>query len=167
VTEPLLAAALIDSLRLRGLKLAVAESLTGGQIASAIVDVAGASDVFLGGVVAYATAAKTGMLGLSPALLETHGAVDAEVAAQMARTCAERFADSCGVSKDRVLGVSSTGVAGPASQDGKPAGTVFVAACIGENIQVLEFHFVGDRTQVRNQATTEALNLAGSLLSQL
>ena len=167
MTEPLLAAALIESLRLRGLKLAVAESLTGGQIASTIVDVQGASDIFLGGVVAYATAAKAGMLGLSPALLETHGAVDAEVAAQMARSCAERFADSCGVSNDRVLGVSSTGVAGPASQDGKRAGTVFVAASLGENIQVLEFHFVGDRTQVRNQATIEALNLASSLLSQL
>jgi nicotinamide-nucleotide amidase len=167
VTEPLLAAALIDSLRLRGLKLAVAESLTGGQIAATIVDVPGASDVFLGGVVAYATAAKTRMLGLPPALLETRGAVDADVAAEMARSCAERFADSCGISKDRVLGVSSTGVAGPASQDGKPAGTVFVAACLGENIQVLEFHFVGDRAQVRNQATAEALNLAGSLLSQL
>jgi nicotinamide mononucleotide (NMN) deamidase PncC len=85
----------------------------------------------------------------------------------MSRSCAERFAGSCGVSKEKVLGVSSTGVAGPASQDGKPAGTVFVAACLGENIQVLEFHFVGDRTQVRNQATAEALNLAGSLLSQL
>jgi nicotinamide-nucleotide amidase len=167
MTEPSLAAALIDSLRLRGLKMAVAESLTGGQIASTIVDVPGASDVFLGGVVAYATAAKKGMLGLSPALLETRGAVDADVAAEMARSCAERFADSCGVAKDRVLGISSTGVAGPASQDGKPAGTVFVAACLGENIQVLEFHFVGDRTQVRNQATAEALNLAGSLLSQL
>lgn len=167
MNEPVLAAALIDSLRLRGLKLAVAESLTGGQIASAIVEVPGASDVFLGGVVAYATAAKAGMLGLSPTLLETNGAVDADVACQMARSCAERFADSCGVSNERVLGVSSTGVAGPASQDGKRAGTVFVAACLGEHIQVLDFHFDGDRTQVRNQATIEALNLAGTLLSQL
>ncbi len=167
MTEPLLAAELIDSLRLRGLKLAAAESLTGGQIASTIVDVPGASDVFLGGVVAYATAAKTGMLGLSPALLETHGAVDADVAAEMARSCAERFAAACGVSKDIVLGVSSTGVAGPGSQAGKSAGTVFVAACLGENIQVLEFHFAGDRNQVREQATVEALKLGGALLSQL
>jgi nicotinamide-nucleotide amidase len=167
VTEPLLAAALIDSLRLRGLKLAVAESLTGGQIASTIVDVPGASDVFLGGVVAYATAAKTGMLGVSPALVESRGAVDADVAAEMARSCAERFATSCGVSKDRVLGISSTGVAGPASQDGKPAGTVYVAACLGESIQVLDFHFEGDRNQVREQATQSALGLAVSLLRQL
>jgi nicotinamide-nucleotide amidase len=167
MTEPLLAAALIESLRQSGLKLAVAESLTGGQIASTIVDVPGASDVFLGGVVAYATAAKTGMLGLSPALLETRGAVDAAVATEMARGCAERFANSCGVAKDIVLGVSSTGVAGPASQDGKPAGTVFLAVCLGENIQVNEFLFDGGRAEVRNQATAEALKLAGSLLSQL
>jgi nicotinamide-nucleotide amidase len=167
MTEPSLAATLIESLRQRGLKLAVAESLTGGQIASAIVDVPGASDVFLGGVVAYATAAKTGMLGISTGLLESRGAVDADVAAEMARSCAERFASSCGVAKDIVLGVSSTGVAGPASQDGKPAGTVFVAACLGENIQVLEFHIAGGRAEVRAQATEEAIKLAGSLLSQL
>lgn len=167
MTEPSLASELIDSLRLRGLKLAAAESLTGGQIASAIVDVPGASDVFLGGVVAYATAAKTGMLGVSPALLESRGAVDADVAAEMARSCAERFAAGCGVSKDTVLGISSTGVAGPGSQDGKSAGTVFVAACLGENIQVLEFHFAGDRNQVREQTTLEALKLGGALLSQL
>ena len=167
MTEPLLAASLIDSLRARGLKVAVAESLTGGQIASTIVDVPGASDVFLGGVVAYATAAKTGMLGLSPALLESRGAVDADVAAEMARACAERFATSCGVSQDIVLGVSSTGVAGPGAQDGKPAGTVYVAACLGESIQVLDFHFEGDRNQVREQATQSALGLAVSLLRQL
>ena len=167
MTEPLLAASLIDSLRARGLKVAVAESLTGGQIASTIVDVPGASDVFLGGVVAYATAAKTGMLGLSPALLESRGAVDADVAAELARACAERFATSCGVSKDNVLGVSSTGVAGPGAQDGKPAGTVYVAACLGESIQVLDFHFEGDRNQVREQATQSALGLAVSLLRQL
>lgn len=167
MTEPLLAASLVESLRARGLKVAVAESLTGGQIASTIVDVPGASDVFLGGVVAYATAAKTGMLGLSPALLESRGAVDADVAAEMARSCAERFASSCGVAKEIVLGVSSTGVAGPASQDGKPAGTVFIAVSLGENIQVAEFHFDGGRAEVRTQATAEALKLAGWLLSQL
>ena len=167
MTEPLLAASLVESLRARGLKVAVAESLTGGQIASTIVDVPGASDVFLGGVVAYATAAKTGMLGLSPALLESRGAVDADVAAELARACAERFATSCGVSKDNVLGVSSTGVAGPGAQDGKPAGTVYVAACLGESIQVLDFHFEGDRNQVREQATQSALGLAVSLLRQL
>ncbi|MFM2433416.1 MAG: hypothetical protein RI974_156, partial [Actinomycetota bacterium] len=81
--------------------------------------------------------------------------------------CAERFASSCGVVNDNVLGVSSTGVAGPASQDGKPAGAVFLAACLGENIQVAEFLFQGGRAEVRNQATAEALKLAGSLLSQL
>ena len=167
MTEPLLAASLIESLRARGLKVAVAESLTGGQIASTIVDVPGASDVFLGGVVAYATAAKTGMLGLSPALLESRGAVDADVAAELARACAERFATGCGVSQDIVLGVSSTGVAGPGAQDGKPAGTVYVAACLGESIQVLDFHFEGDRNQVREQATQSALGLAVSLLRQL
>ena len=162
-----LASELVDALRLRNLKLAVAESLTGGQIASSIVDVPGASDVFLGGVVAYATAVKAGMLGVSIDLLEARGAVDPDVAAEMARTCAELFANSCGISPQRVLGVSSTGVAGPGPQDGKPAGTVYVAVCLGENIQVLDFQFVGDRDQVREQSTSEALKLASSLLSEL
>ena len=167
MTDSLLAEALIESLRQRGLKLAVAESLTGGQIASAIVDVPGASDVFLGGVVAYATAAKTGMLGVSTKLLESRGAVDADVAAEMARACAERFANSCGVAKANVLGGSSTGVAGPASQDGKSAGTVFIAVCLGENIQVTEHHFDGNRAEVRTQTTAAAIRLAGLPLSQL
>ncbi len=85
----------------------------------------------------------------------------------MASASAERFATSCGVSQDIVLGVSSTGVAGPGAQDGKPAGTVYVAACLGESIRGLEFHFAGDRAEVRKQATVEALKLADSLLSQL
>jgi len=167
VTNVRIAAEVIDALRARNLKLAVAESLTGGQIASAVVDVPGASDVFLGGVVAYATAAKTGMLGLPIDLLEAHGAVHPGVAAEMARSCAELFANSCGVSTERVLGVSSTGVAGPGTQDGQAAGTVFVAAHLAGNIQVSEFHFLGDRAEVREQATSKALELAHSLLSQL
>ena len=167
MTEVLPASELIEQLRRLGLKLAVAESLTGGQVASAIVDVSGASDVFLGGVVAYATAAKTGMLGISADLVETVGVVDADVAVEMARSCAAGFAKSCGVLSSSVLGVSTTGVAGPASQDGKPAGTVFVAVCLGENIQVRDFYFAGGRKQVRSQATAEALKLAQALLSQL
>ncbi len=159
-----LAADVINRLRQRGLKLAIAESLTGGQISSSIVSVAGASDVFLGAVVAYATAAKTGMLGVSPSLLEARGAVDADVAIEMAKGVALRFAQSCDLGAEIVVGLASTGVAGPSEQDGQAPGTVFLAACLGESIHAQQFDFKGDRAQVRDAASEAALNLVQSLL---
>ncbi|MEV0847067.1 CinA family protein [Streptomyces sp. NPDC049954] len=106
-------------LRATGRTLAVAESLTGGLVAAEITAVSGASRAFRGSVTAYATDLKHRVLGVDAALLERNGAVDAEVAAQMAE----------GVR--RILGadwgLATTGVAGPEPQDGKAVGTVFVA----------------------------------------
>ena len=76
---------LIPALAARGLTLATAESCTGGLIAKRITDVSGASEVYLGSVVSYANAVKIGLLGVDPDTLAAHGAVSAEVAAQMAR----------------------------------------------------------------------------------
>jgi nicotinamide-nucleotide amidase len=111
--------------RAQGLTLAVAESLTGGQLAAALTAVPGASAVFRGSVTAYATDLKASVLGVDAALLAKHGAVHEEVARQMAGGVRRL----CGAD----LGVATTGVAGPDPQDGRPVGTVFVA-CAGQGL---------------------------------
>lgn len=109
---------LVELLAARGESLAVAESLTGGRLAAAVTGIPGASAVFLGGVVSYATEVKTSVLGVGADVVTRHGVVSGECAEQMA----------AGVR--RLLGstwaLATTGVAGPARQEGKPAGTVFL-----------------------------------------
>ncbi|MFF3378232.1 CinA family protein [Streptomyces sp. NPDC002680] len=113
------AADVVRLLTVRGETLAVAESLTGGLVAAEITSVPGASKAFRGAVTAYATELKHRVLDVDATLLATRGAVDPQVAAQMA------------VGVRRVLGadwgIATTGVAGPEPQDGQPVGTVFVA----------------------------------------
>lgn len=113
------AARVLLRLQERGETLAVAESLTGGLVAAELTSVPGASQAFRGSVTAYATSLKRDVLGVDGALLAERGAVDPAVARSMA----------AGVR--RVLGadwgISTTGVAGPEPQDGKPVGTVFIA----------------------------------------
>ncbi|WP_369217489.1 CinA family protein [Streptomyces flavofungini] len=113
------AAELVRLLTARGETVAVAESLTGGLVAAGLTAVPGASKVFRGSVTAYATDLKRDVLGVDGTLLEERGAVDAEVARQMARGVrAALRAD---------WGIATTGVAGPDPQDGQAVGTVFVA----------------------------------------
>ncbi|UNS99353.1 nicotinamide-nucleotide amidohydrolase family protein [Streptomyces tubbatahanensis] len=103
----------------RGQTLAVAESLTGGLVAAELTAVPGASRAFLGSVTAYAAALKRDVLGVDGALLEERGAVDPEVARQMAQGVRTALGAD--------WGVATTGVAGPEPQDGQPVGTVYVA----------------------------------------
>ena len=112
--------ALAQALRAAGLKLATAESCTGGLIAAACTAVAGSSDWFERGFVTYSNAAKTEMLGVPAALIAAHGAVSAEVAQAMAEgALAHSHAD---------LAVAVTGIAGPGgATPGKPVGTVWIA----------------------------------------
>lgn len=140
---------MLARLAARGWTVAVAESLTGGQVTSALVDVPGASASLRGGVVAYATDVKREVLGVDPALLATVGAVDPEVARQMARGVrAHLRAD---------VGVATTGVAGPDPQDGKPVGTVCIAVVTPEG-EAADLHlFGGDRAEIRRAATAAAL----------
>lgn len=149
------AAAVLQALRERGLKLAIAESLTGGALTSEFIAVPGASEVLLGGIVAYNTALKHELLGVSRGLLEQQGAVDPEVAAQMAGGVRAKLAAKCGIPEDLVVGLSTTGVAGPDSQDGKPVGTVFIGISISGSESVLAELFDGDRAAIR-QATVKA-----------
>ena len=158
------AEAVLQTLRERGLKLAVAESLTGGALASEFVSVPGASEVLLGGIVAYNTSLKHELLGVSRALLENQGAVDAEVAAQMAGGVRAKLAAKCGIDEDLVVGISTTGVAGPDTQDGKPVGTVFIGVSVPGSEAVVAHCFEGDRASIRAASVTAAIAALADLL---
>lgn len=134
-------------LRALGRTVAVAESLTGGLLVGALTSPAGASEVVRGGLVVYATDLKARLAGVDPGLLARHGAVDPEVAAQLARGVRERLLAD--------YGVGVTGVAGPSEQDGKPVGTVFLALSGPDGETVAEREFSGDRAEIR-AATVEA-----------
>ncbi|MFG3260214.1 CinA family protein [Streptomyces sp. NPDC048172] len=151
-------------LRERGETLAIAESLTGGLVAAGVTAVAGASRAFRGSVTAYATELKRDVLGVDGTLLAERGAVDPEVARQMAR----------GVR--RVLGadwgIATTGVAGPEPQDGQPVGTVYVAVA-GPDGSVaaarlpLEVDPEGNPDRVRARIRTESVRGVLELLCKL
>jgi nicotinamide-nucleotide amidase len=138
-------------LRDRSATVATAESLTGGLLGAAITGVAGASAVYSGGVVAYATEAKTALLGVDAELLATVGPVHREVALAMAAGVRQRFATT--------YGVATTGVAGPEPQGGQPVGTVHVAVVGPDGARALLLRRGGWRDAVRRRAVVAALEL--------
>ena len=150
-------AALVATLRARSQTLAVAESLTGGALAAAVVDVPGASIVLRGAVVAYATDLKHALLGVDAALLAAHGAVDGEVARQMADGVRDRLGAT--------WGLATTGVAGPDPQDGQQPGTVFVAVTGAGSERVERLLLPGARGEVRAATVRRALLLLGVVLA--
>lgn len=147
--------ALAESLRLHGLRMASAESCTGGLIAAACTSLAGSSDWFEQGVVSYSNDAKTELLGVAPELIAAHGAVSEPVARAMVE----------GVMRSpRIdVAVAVTGIAGPTGGSAtKPVGTVWLAfakrLANGSIGTTAERHlFAGDRTQVRAAAVQRAL----------
>jgi nicotinamide-nucleotide amidase len=141
----------VAELRRRAETLATAESLTGGALAAAVVDVPGASAVLRGGVVAYATELKSLLLGVDADLLARVGAVHPQVALQMADGVRGRLG--------AVWGVATTGVAGPDPQDGEPPGTVHVAVAGPSGLRVRSLHLPGGRGAVRSAAVAAALTL--------
>ncbi len=147
---------LVPLLASRGVTLATAESLTGGLLSAAVTSISGASEVFRGGVVAYATDLKTGLLGVDAVLLERVGAVDSQVAQQMAQGAAQQLGAD--------IGLSTTGVAGPTQQDGNPVGTVFIGCFYDGQVIVEEHHFTGDRSRIRESSVNAALNLLKRVL---
>ncbi|MGL4256836.1 MAG: CinA family protein [Microbacterium sp.] len=152
-----LAADLLAALGARGWTVAVAESLTGGLVAAAIVDVPGASASMRGGVVAYATDVKRDVLGVDSALLASAGAVDSAVAWQMAEGARRVLGAD--------VGIATTGVAGPEPQDGKPVGTVCIAVVAPDGSAGATVLLEGDRAAIREAATAAALKLAISRVS--
>jgi nicotinamide-nucleotide amidase len=151
-------AALLSVFDEKGLHLAVAESLTGGLLTSAFVDVPGASKVLLGSIVAYQTELKHQLLGVSRPLLQEQGSVDAEVVAQMATGIRVKMANKTGIDERFVVGVATTGVAGPDNQDGKPAGTVFVGISGPTGDFVYPLDFSGSRAEIRAATVTAAVD---------
>jgi nicotinamide-nucleotide amidase len=152
-----LAEAVSAALERSGRTLAVAESCTGGLIGKRITDHAGASAVFLGGVVAYANQTKVEVLGVDPDVLERDGAVSEAVARQMAEGAARRLGAHAG------LGI--TGVAGPdGGTDEKPVGTVWYAATVEGRTVARRERFPGDRRSVRERSAQAALFLLLRLL---
>ena len=143
-----------EALRRRGWSIALAESCTGGLVAAAITSIAGSSDYFRGGVVAYSDDTKVDALGVDPELIARHGAVSEEVAAAMARGAQKRLRAT--------LAVSTTGIAGPGGgTPEKPVGLVYVAvADEGGRTKVREMKMPGDRHVVQRRATVAALTAA-------
>ncbi|MFN4158351.1 MAG: CinA family protein [Gemmobacter sp.] len=144
---------LLAAARAAGLRIATAESCTGGLVAAALTEVPGSSDVFDRGVVTYSNAAKTDLLGVRPETLAAHGAVSEEVAAEMAEGMLARSAAQ--------VAVSVTGIAGPGGSAFKPEGRVcFGLAVAGAATQTetVEFGTLG-RAQVRAAARDRALAL--------
>jgi nicotinamide-nucleotide amidase len=133
-------------LRERGLTIAAAESLTGGELTAELTRVPGASAVVLGGAVVYATALKHSLLGVDANLLAVEGPVHPEVARQLADGVRERLAVD---GRPADVGVSTTGVAGPDPQGGKPVGTVFVGVSTASGTRAVELALSGDRATIR------------------
>lgn len=149
-----LARRVVDACRTRGQKLATAESCTGGLVAGAITDIAGASDVFECGLVTYSNVAKVTMLGVAAATLASHGAVSRQTAEAMARGALARA--------DADLAVAITGIAGPGGGSAdKPVGLVHFAAAARDGRLIHHEKRFGDigRRAVRQAAVVEALQM--------
>jgi nicotinamide-nucleotide amidase len=141
----------LEAFRKKGLKLAVAESCTGGLLSYVLTEIPGSSDVFERGFVTYSNISKTDLLGVEAKLIKEHGAVSHEVAESMARGAIRRsHAD---------VAVAITGVAGPGKSEKKPAGLVYVAFATAkyDEVVVLKNQFKGKRDSVRRQAVDKAL----------
>lgn len=145
-----------DRLVAQGATVATAESLTGGHLAAELTQLPGSSQTFLGGVVSYATSVKKKVLGVPDAVVHEHGVVSGQCAAAMA----EGARDLLGAT----YAVSTTGVAGPEDQEGKPPGTVFVAVAGPGGTKVEELALDGDREWIQEATCRAALSALGDML---
>jgi nicotinamide-nucleotide amidase len=153
-----LAAVVLDRCRALNLKLAVAESCTGGMLGERITNIPGSSDVFLGGVIAYHNDVKKTLLGVRAEDLERYGAVSEEVALQMAAGVRKRTGAD--------VGVSVTGIAGPGGgTPEKPVGLVWIAIEFSD-AKARRFHVVGDRAEIRQRAAQAALEMVRRTLAK-
>ena len=129
--------------------LSTAESLTCGMIAEKLGSVPGISAVYAGGFVTYCDREKNSMLGVRKETLSAHGAISMETAEEMCRGCSGKAGTDCAV--------SATGNAGPDAQEGKAVGLVYIGVCIHGKTSVREYHFEGNREEIREQASDAAL----------
>jgi nicotinamide-nucleotide amidase len=146
----------IELIRGQGATLATAESLTGGMVGSALTDVPGVSAIYRGGVIVYATDLKATLAGVPADLLADVGPVHPDTAAALAAGVRERLGAT--------YGLATTGVAGPDSQAGIKAGTVYVAAAGPTAVMVRKLSLDGDRETVRRGSVQAVLELAAELV---
>lgn len=144
--------AVVLALKERGQTIATAESCTGGLLSQRITDIAGSSDVFVGGVVAYSNQVKSSMVSVPAETIERVGAVSVEVAKALAEGARARFGTT--------YGVGITGIAGPGGgTPDKPVGLVYLAVAYPGGCEVDEAHYIGSRAIVRHRASQTALNM--------
>ena len=154
-----LAAVVLDALRAGRHRLGVAESCTGGMVAERVTSIPGASDSFIGGVVAYADVVKTAALKVPIETLEAHGAVSEETVRAMAEGAQRLFSADCTI--------AVTGIAGPGGgTPDKPVGTVWLATRVQTTTRAVKRVFPGDRDEVRRRAAQAALDLLRRLLAE-
>ena len=141
--------AVLNKLEDKNLNLAVAESVTGGEISRRITKIPGASKHFISGIIAYSEASKVRDIDVSEDTLKKYGAVSSETAAEMAKGLLNRN----GVD----IAVSTTGFAGPSSGEGKPIGLVYICIADKSRVEIFERIFTGDRTAIQERAASLAL----------
>ncbi len=152
-----LARVVLSLLQERSMKLAIAESCTGGLLGERITAIPGSSAVFLGGVIAYSDEVKIRYLDVPRELLMTHGAVSEPVASAMARGAARRFGAPASL--------AITGIAGPSGgTPEKPVGTVWIAACLAGAERTAKLNLTGERDDIRSRSAQAALNLLRKML---
>lgn len=140
----------VDRLKELDATLATAESITGGRLAARVTDVPGSSAVFAGGVVSYATAVKVAVLGVPDSLVAEHGVISGE--------CARSMAEGVRALLRTTYALSTTGVAGPDTQEGEPVGTVFIGVAGPDGTEVVRLALDGDRGAIQAATVDGALS---------
>jgi len=148
---------IVQLLRERNETITCAESITGGALTSELVSIPGASHVLKGSIVAYSTEVKVSELKVEPTLIQEFGVVSEEVALAMARGVKTKFAAE--------WAISLTGVAGPGSSHGVPAGTVWLALLGPGFEETVKLELMGEREMVRRGAVESALGVLERILS--
>jgi nicotinamide-nucleotide amidase len=150
------ASEILDFLKQREMFLVLAESITGGGLCKEFTSIPGSSKVLLTSVVAYDTDLKHELLGVSKQLLDAQGPVDPEVAAQMAEGLRKKIATKKLIPIERIVAISSTGVAGPETQGGKPVGEIYLAISQGgedqPRVSVFSEQLSGSRAEIQESA---------------
>lgn len=147
---------IVEQLKEAGETLSTAESITGGRLAARVTDAPGASAVYAGGVVSYATEVKVAVLGVPEDLVAEHGVVSEE--------CARSMADGVRALLGTTYGVSTTGVAGPDTQEGQPVGTVFVGLAGPAGTRVQQLALTGGRSDIQAATVDEALSALSGMI---
>ncbi|MFP4497859.1 MAG: CinA family protein [Vulcanimicrobiota bacterium] len=143
----------------QGLTVATAESCSGGLLSSILTDESGASNYFIGGVIAYNNDIKINILHVPFKIIYTYGAVSGKTALAMAKGVRELF--------DTDIGIGITGICGPTGgTSAKPVGLVFIGGTFEENEIIREFRLSGDRLEIKQTAAQEAMNLILELLGE-